>query len=143
VEDELSGRILIVGEPHDAIWDPKAARVANRLSRPWMRFTLGLSPIEFRLRVGYHAFAPPCIVARHNRLIYDIATSEAMCPWSVGGNYDWPIPRRIAEEAGLPRDRFGTRKTASSHSHLSEPSRFSEMALNGYRWFVSERHAAV
>lgn len=143
VEDDLAGRVLIVGETGDVIWNPKAARVANRLSKPWMRFSLGLSPIEFRLRVGYHAFAPPSIGARHNRLIYDIATSEAMRPWSVGGDYDRPIPRRIAEEAGLPRDRFGIRKAASSHSHLSEPSRFSENALNDYRRFVTERHAAV
>jgi hypothetical protein len=143
VEDDLAGRILIVGETGDVIWNPKAAKVADGLSRPWMRFTLGLSPIEFRLRGGYHAFAPPCIGARHNRLIYDIATSAAMRPWSVGGDYDRPIPRRIAEEVGLPRDRFGTRKAASSHSHLSEPSRFSQKALNDYRRFVSERHAAV
>jgi hypothetical protein len=143
VEDQLPGRILILGESGDTIWDPKAAKVSNELSRPWMRFTLGLSPLEFRLRVGYLAFAPPSIAARHNRIIHDIATSEAMRPWSVGGGYDRPIPRRIAEEAGLPRDRFGIHKAASGHSHLSDPSRFSEKALNHYRRFVSQRHAEI
>ena len=33
-----------------------------------------------------------------------------MRPWSVGGGYDRPIPRRIAEEAGVPRQHFGQRK---------------------------------
>jgi len=143
VEAQLPGRILILGDSGDTIWDPKAAKVSNELSRSWMRFTLGLSSLEFRLRVGYLAFAPPSIAARHNRIIHDIATSEAMRPWSVGGGYDRPIPRRIAEEAGLPRDRFGTHKAASSHSHLSDPSRFSAKALNDYRRFLSQRHARI
>jgi len=143
VEEQLPGRILILGESGDTIWNPKAAKVSDQLSRPWMRFTLGLSPLEFRLRVGFLAFAPPSIAARHNRIIYDIATSEAMRPWSVGGDYDRPIPRRIAEEAGLPRERFGTYKVASSHSHLNEPGRFSEKALIDYRRFVSQRHAEI
>ncbi|TMH49693.1 MAG: hypothetical protein E6H60_09725 [Betaproteobacteria bacterium] len=143
VEDQLPGRILILGDYGDTIWDPKAAKVSNQLSRPWVRHTHGLSPVEFRLRVAYLAFAPASIAARHNRIIHDIATSEAMRPWSVGGGYDRPIPRRIAEEAGLPRDRFGIDKVASSHSHLRDPSRFSEKGLNHYRRFVSQRHAEV
>jgi hypothetical protein len=143
VEDQLPGRILILGDYGDTISDPKAAKVSNRLSRPWVRHTHGLSPVEFRLRVAYLAFAPASIAARHNRIIHDIATSEAMRPWSVGGGYDRPIPRRIAEEAGLPRDRFGIDKVASSHSHLRDPSRFSEKGLNHYRRFVSQRHAEV
>jgi hypothetical protein len=143
VEDQLSGRILILGDSDDSIWDPKAAKVSNQLSRPWMRYTLGLSPIEFRLRVGYHALALPFIAARHNQAIHAIVTSEEMRPWSAGGYYDRPLARRIAEEAGLPRDRFGTRKAASSYSHLTEPSRFSEKALKDYRRFVSQRHAEI
>ena len=143
VENQLPGHILILGDFGDTIWEPKTAKVANQLSRPWLRHTHGLSSIEFRLRVGYFAFAPACIAARHNRIIHDIATSEAMRPWSVGGSYDRPIPRRIAEEAGLPRDRFGMHKAASSQSHLSDPSRFSEKGLNHYRRFVSQRHAEI
>jgi hypothetical protein len=36
-----------------------------------------------------------------------------MRPWSIGGNYDRPVPRRIAEEAGVPRQLFGQLKLAS------------------------------
>ncbi len=143
VEDQLSGRLLIVGENGDPIWDPKRAKVFQQLAKPWLRFTLGVSAIEFRLRVGYHVFAPAAIAIRHNRAIHDIATSEEMRPWSVGGNYDRPLPRRIVEEAGLPRERFGMRKAASSHSHLTDASRFSKNGLNRYRDFVRERHAGI
>jgi len=143
VEDQLAGRLLIVGDSGDAIWDPKRADVSDDLSRTWIRFTISLSQIEFRLRVGYHVFAPACIAARHNRLIHEIATSEQMRPWSVGGEYDRPLARRIAEEAGLPRDRFGMVKRASGFIHLTDPSRFAEKALNSYTQFVRERHAAI
>ena len=33
-------------------------------------------------------------------------------PWRLGTAYDRPIPRRIAEEAGVPRSVFGVRKKA-------------------------------
>jgi len=35
-----------------------------------------------------------------------------MAPWRLGSDYDRPIPRRILEEAGIPRQLFGTRKKA-------------------------------
>ncbi len=143
MEDQLAGRIVIGGDSGDAIWDPKRAKVSDQLSRTWMRFTLGLSQLEFRLRVGYQVFAPACIASRHNRAIHGIATADDMRSWSVGGDYDRPIPRRIAEEAGLPRDRFGTDKRASSQTQLVEPSQFSEKALMAYHEFVRHHHAAI
>jgi hypothetical protein len=33
-----------------------------------------------------------------------------MKPWTLGGEYDRPIARRIAEEAGIPRELFGQQK---------------------------------
>jgi hypothetical protein len=35
-----------------------------------------------------------------------------MMPWSIGGNYDRPLPRRIGESAGGPRACFGQLKKA-------------------------------
>jgi hypothetical protein len=141
--NQFRGRLLIVGDSGGSIWDPRRAWACDELSRAWMRHTLGLSSIEFRLRVGYIAFAPPGIAARHNRRIHAIALGEEMRPWSVGGDYDRPIPRRIAEEAGLPRESFGMLKLASAHTHLIYPSRFSPNALQDYRDFVARRHAAI
>ena len=142
-EEQLSGRILILGESGDTIWHPPSILMGNEMSKTWAKFTLGISPIEFRLRVGYHAMAPASIAARHHLAIHAIATSDEMRPWSVGGDYDRPLPRRIAEEGGLPRDRFGVRKAASSHSHLTEPDRFSPKGLSDYRQFVDKLHAGL
>jgi hypothetical protein len=142
-EDQLAGRVLISGDSGDSIWEPERSKVCVQLSKPWIRFTNCLSQIEFRLRLGYFIFLPASVAARHNRSIYDIATSEELRPWSVGAHYDRPIPRRLAEEAGLTRESFGTRKIASSHSHLTDPARFSKMALDDYRHFVHERHAEI
>jgi hypothetical protein len=142
-EDQLRACILLNGDFGDTIWVPKSAKVGGHLSRTWLRYTLGITQIEFRLRVGYQGIAVPCIGARRNQAVHDVTVSEEMRPWSIGGDYDRPIPRRIAEEAGLPRDRFGVRKAATGHSHLNDPSRFSERSLNDYRNFVSQRHAEV
>lgn len=141
VEDDLAGRVLIVGELGDSTWDSRRARLADRMTRPWTRFLVGMSSIEFRLRVGYLMFAPASIAAQYNRVIARISLSEEMRPWSIGGDYDRPIPRRIGEDAGLPREQFGMRKVASSHSHLTDPSRFAAAALDDYRRFVREADA--
>ncbi len=143
VEAQLPGRILVLGEFGDIVWDARAARAANQMSKCWARRAMGISEIEFRLRVGFHEFAPATIAARHHRAIEAITLSEEMRPWSVGGDYDRPLPRRMGEEAGVPRDQFGTRKAASGHSRLNEPSRFSLKGIEGYRQFLSKRHAAI
>jgi len=141
--DRLPNRLLVLGEIGDSIWDPRHACVFDGLSRSWIRFTLGLSAIEFRLRVGYLVFAPPSIGARHNRAVHAISTSDAMRAWSIGSRYDRPVPRRIAEEAGLPRGSFGVRKRASSHCHLNEASGFTVPSFADYRAFVDARHAVA
>ncbi len=142
-ETQLTGSLLFLGESGDYIWTPESADVYVALAKPWIRISQGLSPIEFRLRVGYLVFAPPVIAARHNRVINAIAIGPAMRPWTIGGDYDRPLPRRIIEEAGIPRDRFATIKAASSQSHLNDPRRFSPQGLADYRQFVEKRNAAV
>jgi hypothetical protein len=37
-----------------------------------------------------------------------------MLPWTLGSDYDRPIPRRFAEEAGLRRGSFANKKMAAS-----------------------------
>jgi hypothetical protein len=45
--------------------------------------------------------------------ILRITESPELRPWGLENTYDRPIPRRIAEQAGVPRDLFGQVKTAS------------------------------
>lgn len=139
MEDLLAGRMIITGSFGDIIWDTKS-EFCHNLSRCWAKFAAGLGQIEFRLRAGYLSFAPAYIGARHNETIHRIINSEEMRDWSIGGKYDRPMPRRIAETAGLPRERFGMEKRASGHSHLTTPDNFSSQALNNYRHFVNQQH---
>ena len=75
---------------------------------------------EFRLRLGFMHFPLPylgtvdCQPARCriSRSVRRISNSEEMAPWSIGGDYDRPIPRRIVESAGVDRHMFGQTKRA-------------------------------
>lgn len=142
MEDQLKGSLFIGGNLGDVIWD-KNAKFYHNLSRSWSNSTAGLGQIEFRLRAGFIPIGPAYIGARHNEAIHRIINSEEMSDWSVGGKYDRPLPRRIAEEAGLPRDRFGIKKRACGHTHFTTPKNFSSLAQSDYRDFVSQQHATV
>jgi hypothetical protein len=51
-----------------------------------------------------------------------------MQPYSVGGGYDRPIPRRLLEEAGLPRGSFARTKHAASILLFQGRNRMSRAA---------------
>jgi hypothetical protein len=68
----------------------------------------GLS--EYRLRTGFMHVPVPVFGFNAAQSIRAIGRSEAMQPWRLGTSYDRPIPRRIAEEAGVPRMAFGVKK---------------------------------
>jgi hypothetical protein len=76
---------------------------------------------EIRLTAGFAQAAVPFIGARCFPDIYRITESDEMVPWRLNNNYDRPIPRRIAEEAGVPREMFGQTKLASI-VHLPTPN---------------------
>jgi hypothetical protein len=65
---------------------------------------------ELRLVDGFIHLPLPYIGARRRQDIVDITESSDMDPWRLETSYDRPIPRRIAEEAGIPRHRFGQSK---------------------------------
>jgi hypothetical protein len=68
---------------------------------------------EVRLVAGFVQLPLPYIGARRREDIFRITESPTMAPWRLDTEYDRPIPRRIAEEAGVPREFFGQRKIAS------------------------------
>lgn len=68
---------------------------------------------EVRLEAGYIQLAFPYIGARSRADILKITESLEMTPWRLNNAYDRPIPRRLAEEAGLSRAEFGQVKMAS------------------------------
>jgi hypothetical protein len=71
----------------------------------------GLS--EVRLVIGFIQVPLIYIGARRREDIFRITESAEMDPWRLRTLYDRPIPRRMAEEAGVPRNSFGQVKVAS------------------------------
>jgi hypothetical protein len=73
----------------------------------------GLGMGEFRLAAGFIHLPLPFVGARRKKDIANITMSSEMDPWRLGRTYDRPIARRIAEEAGIPRQAFGQTKMGS------------------------------
>ena len=137
--EALSGRIFVGGYHGDVAWGQGGRpECFIDYAMPWTSVASGVSAIEFRLRVGYVPFAPATIGIRHNDAIVRILSSEEMQPWSLGGNYDRPIPRRIGEAAGVSRELFGMTKMATAHAKLRSRKSFTESGWASYQQFYVE-----
>jgi len=138
MENELTNSILICGHYGGDVWDNKKIRHMDKLSSAWSRSGAGYSQFEFRLRVGYICIDPSLIALRHSDKLAEIFNSEEMQPWSVGGEYDRPAARRIAEEAGIPREQFGMKKRKTSHSGMKKKEGLSEKGYESYTAFCEK-----
>jgi hypothetical protein len=105
--DALAGRIVISGYGGDTVW---SMRYGEHAAPRFPFYIGGYSHNEFYARAPALDLSVPVIGARRFADIGKISRSAAMLSWSVGGDYDRPIPRRILEEAGIPRGAFATRK---------------------------------
>lgn len=109
MEAEVSGRLVVGGHNGDDVW----ALVNRRSYRDSLvgfgRYE-GRGLCEWRLRAGCVVLPLPMIASSAHRSIERISQSDEMRPWRLGVPYDRPIPRRIAEEAGVPRGAFGHHK---------------------------------
>ena len=72
---------------------------------------------EVRLETGFIQLPLIYIGAQQRQSITDITDSAEMDRWRLNNNYDRPIPRRLAEDAGLPRTSFGQKKMATTVSY--------------------------
>ena len=76
--------------------------------------TAGTSLTEFRLRADFFDVPLPVFGAAQPMDAPTLLELPEMDPYRIGGSgyYDRPIPRRLIEEAGIPRGSFATRKRA-------------------------------
>jgi hypothetical protein len=112
-EELLRGRVLLTGYHGDKVWGRSSPDHPIDLSDQIVRGDpSGLALTEYRLWVPFINCAVPFWGARQIGDIHALSCSEEMRPWDVSGPYSRPICRRIGEEAGLPREAFGTRKRA-------------------------------
>lgn len=122
--DDLRGRALITGIPGGQLW----LRILGEKKLFEKSDCAGFGLGEFRRTLGFAHIPLPYIAATRLADILRIGRSPAMQPWSLGGDYDKPIPRRILEEAGIAREMFGQNKSGNSFrawypDHWPEPFR--------------------
>jgi len=102
--------LFFIGCSGDTAWSRKKLRDPFELNI-WDDLGMG----EFRLFAGVFQCAVPFWGLRRIEEIHAITYSAEMAPWTLHTNYDRPIPRRIVEQAGVPRDAFAIRKKNTSH----------------------------
>lgn len=122
----------------DAVWSMDAPT-----DRPFASPSLAGSGItEWRLSAGVIHCSVPVWGIEGIDSLRGISQSEEMAQWRLGGNYDRPIPRRILESAGVPRDAFGqTKKNTQSPARLQWP--ISHEAHQSYVEWRTHRNLPV
>ena len=109
-DDILPGSIIFTGFLGDTLWGVQTDW--RRSHRGRITYPGGGSIGEYRLNRDFVHLPLPILHLKSHRSVQRISCSEAMKPWRLGIEYDRPIPRRIAEEAGVRRDAFGIQKMA-------------------------------
>lgn len=108
----LEGTMLFTGMLGDTLWNTVGTQSPALSEQYRFRYPAGGSLQEFRLATGFiHVPVPLLTFTRHADL-QRISRSLEMRPWRVGGRYDRPIPRRLVEEAGVPRAVYAREKRA-------------------------------
>jgi hypothetical protein len=111
-EPRMQHRVLFTGCHGDTMWE-KQKVPSDVIKRGDLD---GGSLGEYRRRVDFIHLPLPYVGALRHRDIVAISNRAEMAPYSLGGDYDRPIPRRILEEAGVPRGAFGQAKKATTLS---------------------------
>ncbi len=88
---------------------------------------------EFALRADFIHVPLPTFGAAQGHGTGSFVHDEDMAPFTLHSHYDRPVPRRLAEEAGIPRGAFATRKRAASVMVQRDPG----------RWFAPATQAAI
>ena len=133
-ENVLADKIFLTGIGGDGVWHKNLPpNLGMKKSHPYCH-----SLNEFRLRVGFAHVPLPLSGSVFTKSILEISNSEEMLDFSVGGDYDRPIARRFAEEAGVPRSFFGLKKRAQN-PHFTNTSQFWCYAVST----IMERYSGI
>lgn len=138
-EDKYKDSLLFLGLKGDSIWG-KDEHLANRdFDFIKMSIAAEQNP-EHYLRNNTIAISVPLVLGYEWPSIYKINNSSEMAQYSVGGDYDRPIPRRIVEEKGVPRKAFGFKKRGAGFTYRFQPSLHSvrsKMSSTSYHSLLS------
>lgn len=104
--------LLFTGFMGDVLWDRHTVQpeFLHRKDTSGARFG------EARLELGVLLCSPVFWGCQQESRILALAHLPEMRPWTLNTVYDRPVPRRLLEEAGVPRTSFGIRKRAASYN---------------------------
>ncbi len=108
MEAALPNSVLLTGFWGGAAWRNNDRAQLSRLDLS------GASLGELRLRTGFIHIPVAYIGGVNQPSLRRIQKSADMDRYRMGGKYDEPVARRIAEEAGVPRGSFAVVKMATS-----------------------------
>lgn len=134
-EERYKDSVLFLGLKGDSIWGRDESDANNDFDFIKMTIAAEQNP-EHYLRNNTIAVSVPLLMASQWPSIYKIGNSDEMKSYSVGGHYDRPIPRRIAEEKGVPREAFGMKKSGAGFTYRFNPTLSSlkgKMSDTSYR----------
>jgi hypothetical protein len=138
-EDQLQQSLLLTGAFGDTTWTPAVRELTRDFNRPRDFVSVSECMVEWQLRVGVVHIPVPMIGADDDEQFRRLSNSPEMAPWSIGGKYDRPIPRRLLEEQRVPRDAFATIKRPSPSIRV--PHRLCEDSRLDYQaWLDAHRN---
>ena len=142
-EDDMKDHLVFSGENGDFVWGKNKSfqTINDEAHIVWKNSEVGLS--ESHLHQGYIPVPMTSFGIRHWTDLFRISNSDEMAHWSVGGDYDRPIPRRILEEKGLPRETFGMKKYGAGFYYAYDwknriLSRMSENSAKEFEKYLNE-----
>ena len=110
-ESELARSLLFTGHWGGRMWSESWRPSVRHLPPPELS---GNAMTDFRLRIDCIHVPLPYFGALQSPTTSALEDDPTMADYRVGGYYDRPIARRLAEEAGLPRGSFARSKIAVS-----------------------------
>ena len=128
--------ILFTGFNGDIIWDIHAHKRNHLIER---KDLTGLGLCEYRLKKAFFHCPVPFWGITRAKELQELSISPELKRWSMGGNYDRPICRKIIEEAGIPREWFGVKKKATTFSPMAERRPINRLARQRFEPFIRER----
>lgn len=132
----IEHKIVFTGHGGDEIWY-KDRFIGNGL-RKITCFELSLG--EYRLHHGFARVAVPYIGTSFANYVYRINFLKEMIPYTLNNEYDRPIPRRFAEEAGIPRGTFAQIKRATNPNLVSVKKYKLDSFLKHIKYYRSIIH---
>lgn len=119
LSEYISDKLLYMGIRGDSIWNRNSKNVNNDFdfSASANFVDVDISFNEYGLEFNSVLIMPPLFGADNWKSIHELALLEDMLPYTLHNDYDRPIPRRMAEEAGVKREEFGQYKRGAGFSY--------------------------